>query len=104
MTRKNPVNVGASVRARLLKVSKDRREDFTLTLMNHAAEWFLYRLSRSSRREQFILKGAMLFVVRIGELYRPTRDLDLLGIGAPDERRPRRPSATTPPRSLTTTG
>jgi len=27
-------NIGASVRARLLKVSKERREDFTPTLMN----------------------------------------------------------------------
>ena len=85
MTRKNPANVAASVRARLLKISKQRREDFTLTLMNFAAERFLYRLSCSPRRDQFILKGAMLFAVRIGEQYRPTRDLDLLGMGAPDE-------------------
>ncbi len=41
MTRKGPVNVAASVRARLPKVSKERREDFTLTLMNYAAERFL---------------------------------------------------------------
>ena len=81
MKRKTPVNVGASVRARLLKVSKERREDFTLTLMNYAAERFLYRLSRSRLRDQFVLKGAMLFAVRIGERYRPTRDLDLLGMG-----------------------
>ena len=39
MTRKTPpVNVSASVRARLLKVAKERREDFMLTLMNYAAE------------------------------------------------------------------
>ena len=48
MTRKTPVNVAASVRARLLKVSKERREDFTLTLMNYAAERFLYRLAQST--------------------------------------------------------
>jgi hypothetical protein len=81
----SPVNVGASVRARLLKVSKERHEDFTLRLMNYAAERFLYRLSRSTRRNQFVLKGAMLFAVRIGELYRPTRDLDLPGTGEPSE-------------------
>jgi predicted nucleotidyltransferase component of viral defense system len=85
MKRKTPVNVSASVRARLLKVSKDRREDFTLTLMNYAAERFLYRLSRSTYREQFVLKGAMLFAVRIGEPYRPTRDLDLRGMGEATE-------------------
>ena len=85
MKRKTPVNVAASVRARLLKVSKERREDFTLTLMNYAAERFLYRLSRSKHRDQFVLKGAMLFAVRIGEQYRPTRDLDLLGLGEATE-------------------
>jgi hypothetical protein len=85
MKRKTPVNVGASVRARLLRVSKERREDFTLTLMNYAAERFLYRLSRSRLRKQFVLKGAMLFAVRIGERYRPTRDLDLLGLGEATE-------------------
>lgn len=85
MTRKTPVNVAASVRARLLKVSKERREDFTLTLMNYAAERFLYRLSRSKYRNQFVLKGAMLFAVRVGEQYRPTRDLDLLGMGEASE-------------------
>jgi hypothetical protein len=85
MKGKTPINVGASVRARLLKVSKERHEDFTLMLMNYAAERFLYRLSQSGRRNQFVLKGAMLFAARIGELYRPTRDLDLLGVGEPSE-------------------
>ena len=85
MTRKPPIDVAVSVRARLLTVSKDRREDFTLTLMNYAAERFLYRLSRSHYRDQFVLKGAMLFAVRIGEQYRPTRDLDLLALGEASE-------------------
>jgi Nucleotidyl transferase AbiEii toxin, Type IV TA system len=84
MTRKTSVNVSASVRA-LLKVSKERREDFTLTLMNYAAERFLYRLAQSQFRDRFVLKGAMLFAVRVGERYRPTRDLDLLGLGEASE-------------------
>lgn len=75
-----PLVVSASVRARLLKLAKERREDCTLTLMNYAAERFLYRLSRSKHRHEFVLKGAMLFAVRIGEQYRTTRDLDLLGL------------------------
>lgn len=85
MTRRTPVNVAASVRARLLKLAKERREDFTLTLMNYSAERFLYRLSRSRHHDQFVLKGAVLFAVRIGEQYRPTRDLDLLGFGEATE-------------------
>ena len=79
------MNVAASVRARLLKVSKERQEDFTLTLMNYGAERFLYRLSKSKHRDRFVLKGAMLFAVRVGEQYRPTRDLDLLGLGEASE-------------------
>ena len=58
MTGKTPVNDGASIRARLLKVSKERREDFKLMLMNYAAERFLYRLSRSSRRSRFVRCGS----------------------------------------------
>ena len=86
MTRKTPVNVAASVRARLLNVSKERREDFTLTLTNYVAERFLYRLAQSKHRDHFVLKGAMLFAVRVGEQYRPTRDLDLLGLVDASER------------------
>lgn len=85
MTRKTPINVGASVRARLLTLSKERREDFTLTLVNYAIERFLYRLSKSGHREHFTLKGAVLFAARLGEQYRPTRDLDLLGAGEASE-------------------
>jgi predicted nucleotidyltransferase component of viral defense system len=53
--------------------------------MNYAAERFLYRLAQSKYRDRFVLKGAMLFAVRVGEQYRPTRDLDLLGLGEASE-------------------
>lgn len=43
----------------------------------------LYRLSQSKYRDQFILKGAMLFQVWTHSPHRPTRDLDLLGCGDP---------------------
>ncbi len=53
--------------------------------MNYAAERFLYRLGQSKDRDGFVLKGAMLFAVRVGQQYRPTRDLDLLGLGEASE-------------------
>src|SRR6266446_7047978 len=87
MTRKTPVDVAASVRARLLKVSKERREDFTLTLVNYASERILYRLSKSRQRDQFILKGAMLFAARIGEPHGP-HEISICSAWA---RRPKRP-------------
>lgn len=81
MTRKQPREVAASVRDRLLNLARERREDFQLILTRYAVERLLYRLSRSGYRDQFLLKGAMLFLVWTGQMYRPTRDLDLLGRG-----------------------
>ena len=74
-------NVAASVRQRLLDLSRRRREDFQLILNRYVAERLLYRLGASTYRDQFVLKGALLFVLWKGSLHRPTRDLDLLGFG-----------------------
>jgi predicted nucleotidyltransferase component of viral defense system len=46
-----------------------------------SVERFLYRLSRSAYAERFVLKGALLLLVWLGETLRPTRDADLLGFG-----------------------
>ena len=74
-------NVAASVRHRLLERSRQRGEDFQFVLSRYASERLLYRLSVSPHREDFVLKGALLFLLWGGELHRPTRDLDLLGFG-----------------------
>ncbi len=79
-----PTNMAASVRARLLNVSKASGEDFTYVLTRYALERLLARLERSTYRKAFTLKGAMLFRVWSPALHRPTKDLDLLGTGAPD--------------------
>lgn len=75
------MNSAASVRARLLNLSKQTGEDFQALLNRYAIERFLYRLGASDQSDEFILKGAMLFVVWQGNLHRPTKDLDLLGFG-----------------------
>ncbi|QQO23794.1 nucleotidyl transferase AbiEii/AbiGii toxin family protein [Bradyrhizobium diazoefficiens] len=74
-------NVGASVRGRLLNVSKERNEPYELLLTQYALERLLYRLSISKYKEQFALKGAMLLRYWLHDRHRPTRDLDLLGFG-----------------------
>lgn len=84
MTRRERRDVAASVRDRLLNLSRDRGEDFQLILTRYAVERLLYWLSVSRFRDQFLLKGAMLFLVWTGQIYRPTRDLDLLGHGESD--------------------
>jgi len=59
---REPRNVGASVRARLLDRARAERSDFQILLTRYAIERLLYRLSVSGHRDRFILKGAMLFV------------------------------------------
>jgi predicted nucleotidyltransferase component of viral defense system len=81
VSKRKPTNVAASVRQRLLNLSKEKGEDFTLTLVRYAAERFLYRLSASAHAEHFILKGALLLATRVNRAYRPTRDIDFLEYG-----------------------
>jgi predicted nucleotidyltransferase component of viral defense system len=82
---KRPVaNVSASVRHRLLNLATEHKEDFGLVLTRYGLERFLYRLSISPHRDAFVLKGALLLQLWTAEMYRPTRDLDLLGRGPSD--------------------
>lgn len=83
MTRENPRNMAASVRQRLMNKARESKEDFGIVLTRYGLERLLYRLSRCQHRDQFVLKGAMLFQLWSGEVHRPTRDLDLLGRGDP---------------------
>lgn len=84
MSVREPKNVAASVRAKLLEVMRGRREEFELTLARYALERLLFRIGRSDYREKFVLKGAMLFVLWGVEDYRATRDADFLIYGEPD--------------------
>jgi len=74
-------HLAQSIHHRLLSKAKEQREDFNLVLIRYALERFLYRLGRSRHKDRFILKGAMLFAAWTDQPHRPTRDLDLLGIG-----------------------
>lgn len=74
-------NLAQSVHHRLLNRAREQGEDFNLVLIRYALERFLYRLGCSSHKDRFILKGAMLFAAWTDQPHRPTRDLDLLGIG-----------------------
>lgn len=77
-----PRNIAASIHRRLLNGAHARGEDAQFILHRYAAERFLYRVGRSNHRELFVLKGAMLFALWGGSLYRPTRDLDFTGYGS----------------------
>lgn len=78
-----PKNMGASVRARLTDKARSRGDNVQLILLRFAIERLIYRLSQSKYRDDFILKGAMLFSLWAKVPYRGTGDLDLLGKGDP---------------------
>lgn len=81
---REPRDLAASVRARLLGMATPRTNDFQDLLVRYALERLLYRLSVSDYRDRFILKGAMLFAAWSPRPHRVTRDMDLLGFGPPN--------------------
>ena len=83
MTKTPPVNLGASVRDRLLRLARERGDDFQLLLTRYANERLLFRLAASKHESRFVLKGATLFALWTGNPHRSTRDVDLLGFGDP---------------------
>jgi hypothetical protein len=76
---KRAKNLAASIRARLLTIAKEGNRDYNSVLLQYFQERFLFRLSKSPYRSQFILKGALLFIVYRMPRVRPTRDIDFLG-------------------------
>lgn len=74
-----PVNI-ESVKARLKNIAKESHRDFDAVLLQFFQERFLYRLSISMFRDTFILKGGLLLLVQNMSRFRPTKDVDLLGV------------------------
>ena len=71
MTDDRPPTDPAAVHRGLLAIARNREADFNAILLQYAIERLLDRLSRSVESQRFVLKGAMLFRVWTGELYRP---------------------------------
>lgn len=70
-----------SVQVRLARHARTTGVDPNVVLARYGTERLLYRLSRSPYGDRFVLKGALLLLVWLGEAFRPTRDADLLGFG-----------------------
>lgn len=80
MSNPAPSNLAHSVFQRLLNYAKEHGEDFNRLLSRYAMERFLYRLSKSEHSNEFVLKGALLFMVWEPDYdRRSTKDIDLLG-------------------------
>jgi hypothetical protein len=74
-------NIGASVRARLLRMAQEKHDSFEGLLVRYVHERLLYRLG-SEQGTRFALKGALLFPLWGPDVPRATRDLDLLWLGS----------------------
>ena len=85
MSRETPVNMPASITARLHNLAQALKWNYNFLLLRYANERFLYRLSISPYAEKFILKGSSLFIVwQHGNAYRQTMDADFMYYGNPD--------------------
>lgn len=77
-------NIGHSIIQQLHNRAKANNEDFGYILARFGVERVLYRLSQSPHANDFVLKGAQLFILWKGRSYRVTKDADLLGFGSSD--------------------
>lgn len=79
------MNVAASVKQRLLNIARAQDQLFDVVLVRFALERLLWRLSVSSHRDRFILKGGLLVTMWVEDEKRVTRYADFLGQGEADE-------------------
>lgn len=78
-------NVAASVKERLRNIASQSDKEFQSVVRQYVQERFLFRLSKSLYSNNFILKGALLFVAHAISRNRPTRDIDFLGSSISNE-------------------
>jgi hypothetical protein len=80
MSKKRPSNISASVRQRLLNKARTDKRTFNELLQYFAMDRFLYRLSESIHADKFVLKGALMLRAWKSPIFRPTMDIDMLGV------------------------
>jgi hypothetical protein len=65
-----------SLKARVRSYARERNMSAQVALQNFMFECFLERLSKSSYKDYFVLKGGLLIASVIGNANRSTMDLD----------------------------
>jgi len=80
MTSGKAKNITTSVRARLLNIARRIDKPFEELLVLYGLERFLFRLSQSVHKDNFILKGGLLLIGMGVPQARPTKDIDFLGL------------------------
>lgn len=77
-------NMGHSVRVRLKNLAKAGHRDVAYLFQRYAFERFYWRIGKSPFADRFILKGAFLFILWMGPMFRVTQDTDLESTLRPD--------------------
>lgn len=80
-------NMGHSARERLKNLAKSGGRDPAYLFQRYAFERFYWRIGKSGYAGRFILKGASLFTLWMGPMYRVTQDTDLESRLPPDNER-----------------
>ncbi len=80
MADKRIKNIAASTRERLLIYAKSKDENYNAILMRFFQERFVARLGLSKYKKHLILKGGFLLLSQHVSPFRPTVDIDMLGI------------------------
>ena len=65
-----------SLKARIRNIAKEKRIPAQVILQNYMFERLLFRLSNSSYKDKFVIKGGMLVAALVGLDNRATMDLD----------------------------
>lgn len=74
-------NYGKSIRSRLLNIAKSEDLYYQTVLTRYFQERLIYRMSQTSYRQNFYLKGGALMYAHEKFSARPTLDIDFLGNG-----------------------
>lgn len=85
MPKKEIKNIAVSVKEKLLNYARKNSLDFNSVLLQYIQERFLFRISKSVYSDNFVLKGALLFLAHDISRLRPTKDIDLLGTSLPNK-------------------
>ncbi len=85
MAKKEITNIALSVKERLINYSRKNFLEFNSVLLQYIQERFLFRISKSVYSNNFVLKGALLFLAHDISRLRPTKDIDLLGSSLPNK-------------------
>jgi Nucleotidyl transferase AbiEii toxin, Type IV TA system len=82
MSRKKLINSAASIRQKLLNISRQTKQPFSEIIHYYAMERFIFRLTHSVYSKHFILKGGLLLRAWNINAFRTTMDIDLLGLSS----------------------